>query len=107
MFKTLVSSFGSVISLNEKYFKNAKIFHPERWLRNSAEIIHPFASLPFGYGPRMCPGRRLAIQEMLLLLRQLLCKFQIKSPDKDVNLGMVYRMNRIPERPVNLYFKDK
>ncbi|XP_063240685.1 probable cytochrome P450 49a1 [Bacillus rossius redtenbacheri] len=103
---TLVSSFGSVTSRSEKYFKDADAYAPERWLRGSGEPAHPFASLPFGHGPRMCPGRRLALQEMLLLLRQLLRRFEILSADGNMNLGMVYRMNRIPERPVHLYFKD-
>ncbi|KAJ4431876.1 hypothetical protein ANN_20482 [Periplaneta americana] len=68
---TLVSAFSSVSSVDDKYFVDPLKYQPERWLRDSSAIRgHPFASLPFGYGPRMCPGRRLAEQEIQLLLAQ-------------------------------------
>lgn len=43
--------------INEKYFKNALQFSPERWLRDSKDAtMHPFVLTPFGHGPRMCAG---------------------------------------------------
>ena len=35
------------------------------------EDIHPFVMLPFGHGARMCPGRRLAEQEIYIALIQV------------------------------------
>lgn len=51
---------------NDKYFGNSKAFIPERWLRNvdektcphSLKLTHSFGYLPFGFGPRMCVGKR-------------------------------------------------
>lgn len=70
VFPTIVT--GSM----EKYCQNASEFKPERWMKSSAtgegaETIHPFASLPYGYGARMCLGRRFADLEMQILLAKV------------------------------------
>ena len=36
-----------------KLFKDPQKFNPDRW---ETDDIHPFAILPFGYGPRGCWG---------------------------------------------------
>ena len=41
------------IGHNPQYFKNPHLFNPDRW---STDNIHPFAQLPFGFGPRGCWG---------------------------------------------------
>ena len=42
-------------------FSNPEQFSPERWSRDNKEQMHPFASLPFGTGPRMCVGEGLQL----------------------------------------------
>lgn len=60
-----------------EYVTEAHRFLPERWLKPSQGgfdgNLHPFASLPYGYGARMCLGRRFADLEMQILL----CKVHI------------------------------
>nr|CAD7606413.1 unnamed protein product [Timema genevievae] len=59
-----------VISNMDRYFPEPERFLPERWLKSGSCLehastkIHPFASLPFGYGRRMCVGRRFAELEI-------------------------------------------
>ncbi|KAK7068012.1 hypothetical protein SK128_023820 [Halocaridina rubra] len=54
---------------DENLFHRAKEFIPERWSRDKPlGDIHPFAHLPFGFGPRMCLGRRIAEQELYTFL---------------------------------------
>jgi cytochrome P450 len=69
-------------SMREDYFAAAADFDPERWLHgqagpgaNSVNRI----SMPFGAGPRVCPGRQLAMLEIKLALATLLGRFEIES----------------------------
>ena len=69
-------------SLREEYFADARRFRPERWL--GAEGGHGAASanriaMPFGAGPRVCPGRHLAMLEIKMALAVLLGRFDIES----------------------------
>lgn len=68
--------FPTIVTGNmEEYCTNSSAFQPERWLKpnqgGSGGNIHPFASLPYGYGARMCLGRRFADLEMQILLAKV------------------------------------
>ena len=40
-----------------EYFEEAESYIPERWVRGgSAQNVHPYLLLPFGFGPRTCAG---------------------------------------------------
>ena len=45
------------------YFKNPDEYNPDRW-KGEESKQNQFAFLPFGFGPRMCIGRRVAELEM-------------------------------------------
>jgi len=65
---------------DESIFPNANSFMPERWLRENKEEdeIHPFTTLPFGFGARSCLGRRIAEAEMQVFLAQVVRQLKIK-----------------------------
>lgn len=68
--QTLVNVGFMLMGNSEKNFKDADKFKPKRWLKENikSENINPYSTLPFGFGSRMCIGRRLAEQKMYLIL---------------------------------------
>ncbi|XP_014227711.1 probable cytochrome P450 301a1, mitochondrial [Trichogramma pretiosum] len=92
----------------EEYVEDAATFKPSRWLKESSgQKLHPFASLPYGYGARMCLGRRFADLEMQVLLMKLIRKYKIEynyeplkykvtfmyAPDGQLKFNMINRNN--------------
>jgi cytochrome P450 len=76
-----------VDAVSEAHMPNPKAFLPQRWLGDEA---HPHGaaqlaqsakrvSMPFGAGPRICPGRYLALLEMKMAMATLLGRFDIAS----------------------------
>ena len=65
-------------ALSAANFADPLVFRPERWLGRFPGAHEPSASLPFGSGPRMCPGRSLALVEMKTLLSMLYRNFDVE-----------------------------
>ena len=76
-------------SVSDAHVPNAAAFKPERWLADSATAANAVAaaisvkrvSMPFGAGPRICPGRYLALLEMKLAITTILRDFDITAVD--------------------------
>ena len=70
-------------SVDEAHFPNPRAFLPERWLADGsaaqAASSAKRVSMPFGAGPRVCPGRYLALLEMKMAMAMLLGRFEIDS----------------------------
>lgn len=73
---------------NERRFPDARSFDPERWLegamRGASASSPKRVAMPFGAGPRLCPGRYLAMLEMRMVMAMLLAGFHIErvsTPD--------------------------
>jgi cytochrome P450 len=63
---------------DERYFPNPQTFDPARWLEQNASSAKRVA-MPFGAGPRLCPGRYLAMLEMKMAMAMLLARFDLES----------------------------
>jgi cytochrome P450 len=71
-----------------RYFDRPDVFDPDRW-RTPRDAAQQGAaagtpgrervSMPFGAGPRICPGRNLAMLEISLVTSMLFHNFEIKS----------------------------
>lgn len=106
-----------VVSNLEQYFPEPHRFVPERWMKRSdgdgsgelcphaGQKIHPFVSLPFGYGRRMCIGRRFAENELHMLVAKLFRRYRI-----DYDYGPItYKVSPtyIPEQPLRFKLTER
>ena len=82
---TVVISLLRRDSVSEAHLPDAAAFKPERWLSEGGPAQQASSvkriSMPFGAGPRICPGRYLALLEMKLAMAVLLGRFDIASVD--------------------------
>ena len=63
-------------SVRDDLVPQASRFEPERWLQSDNPAKR--SSTPFGAGPRICPGRYLAMLEMKIAMTALLGHFDIE-----------------------------
>ncbi|KAE8745657.1 Cytochrome P450 CYP301 [Frankliniella occidentalis] len=85
--------FPTVVTGNmPRYAGRADEFLPERWIKghDASLDVHPFASLPYGYGARMCLGRRFADLEMHVLLAKLVRKFRLEYHHRPLDYQVTF-----------------
>jgi len=61
-----------------RYWENPESFDPERFVKGSEKLRTPFTYLPFGGGPRVCIGNHYAMLQMLMILSELLRKYDFE-----------------------------
>uniref|UniRef100_A0A0E0LCR6 Uncharacterized protein n=1 Tax=Oryza punctata TaxID=4537 RepID=A0A0E0LCR6_ORYPU len=90
-----------VLSRDAAQFGDPGEFRPERFEAGGEEERrrHAYAHVPFGLGPRACPGRRFALQEVKLAMAHLYRRFvfrrspRMESPP-ELQFGMVLSFRR-------------
>ncbi|XP_059630008.1 beta-amyrin 6-beta-monooxygenase-like [Cornus florida] len=83
---------------NPKYFPNPEKFDPSRFEGSGPA---PFTFVPFGGGPRMCPGKEYARLEVLVFMHNVVTRFKLEKAI--ANEKMIFRssltpMNGVPVR---------
>jgi cytochrome P450 len=92
--RSLVTLSPWVIQRHEQHWSEPNAFRPERFLSDAnAEDRHwaRDAFLPYGLGPRKCPGAAFAQQEALLVLAELVRRFEV-LPDPEHEPELVARL---------------
>lgn len=65
-----------------KYWDNPEIFDPERFSDENKKNIEKMAFLPFGEGPRICVGMRMAMLQMKSCLATLMKDYKLEVSPK-------------------------
>jgi cytochrome P450 len=80
---TVVAALMRRGSMDERHFAHPDAFDPDRWLgprgAGTASTSSGRISMPFGAGPRICPGRNLALLEISLVTSMLFRNFEIAA----------------------------
>jgi cytochrome P450 len=76
-------------------FPDPEEFRPERFLDGSPP---PYTFIPFGGGPRRCIGASFAIMEMKTVLRAVLQRVELRSPDQRPEKPRVHHVTQVPAR---------
>jgi cytochrome P450 len=63
-----------------RWWPDAEVFRPDRWLDGTADAAPRFAWFPFGGGPRVCYGQRFALAEAVLIMAVVAQRFRATLP---------------------------
>ncbi|TRZ11741.1 hypothetical protein HGM15179_015377 [Zosterops borbonicus] len=126
--QTLITLCHYATSRDSRFFPAPDAFRPERWLRHgdtgdtagdtAGDTVgdtaghppgprHPFASLPFGLGPRSCVGRRLAELQLHMALAQILLRFEVRPEPGGGRVRPMTRTLLAPATPISLRFLER
>jgi cytochrome P450 len=92
--RALVTLSPWVIQRHEQHWSEPNAFRPERFLSDANADDRRWARdafLPYGLGPRKCPGAAFAQQEALLVLAELVRRFEV-LPDPAHEPELVARL---------------
>ncbi len=100
--RTPIIGLTRYIAVDPKNFSDPQSFEPERWLDTEKEPSKQHnadAFMPFGTGPRFCPGRNLALTEIKMVIAMLCRHFDISfaTPEIPVEEKLAFAMV-----PINL-----
>ncbi|BFZ14780.1 hypothetical protein BsWGS_17819 [Bradybaena similaris] len=100
----VLMSLGEVMK-DPAHWSNPEKFDPDRFSPDNKAGRDPLAFVPFGYGPRICLGMRLAMMELKTILVYLLRDFKFTLSDRTVpkkgETLLLKRFGNITERPKN------
>lgn len=69
-----------------RYWDEPTVFRPDRFLPDAVAKRHRHAYFPFGAGPRMCIGSRLATREARMMVAMFLQRFRFVPRDTSLQL---------------------
>ncbi len=94
-----------LVHRHDKFWKDPEVFRPERFLPENEKKLKADTYLPFGLGPRVCPGGGFAQTEGVLILASLTRRFAFETiaPEK---VNPVCRMTVRPDAAIRARVVD-
>lgn len=84
---TTIQTVPAMIQLHPKIWgDDANVFRPDRWDKLEGNASSPFAFEAFLNGPRICPGKALAMLEVKVLLVELIKAFHFEDVDGELEV---------------------
>ncbi|HEU5331145.1 MAG TPA: cytochrome P450 [Actinocrinis sp.] len=84
-----------LIHRDPRWWPDPEEFDPDRWLRERVPYSG-CAYIPFGHGPRMCPGRFMGQTELVLAAMLLATKYSLELPSVET-VEVSFRSLLLPE----------
>ncbi|XP_046357535.2 1,25-dihydroxyvitamin D(3) 24-hydroxylase, mitochondrial-like [Haliotis rufescens] len=106
---TMVSVPIYALGRQASLYDDPLTFKPDRWMRDNLEERqkrNPYTYLSFGFGPRMCVGRRVAEMEIQTLVSHIIQRFEIEPAD-DKPIEVRAKLFLLPKDPVRIRFIDR
>jgi cytochrome P450 len=94
---TVVVTLTRSPGLDGEHFARPDEFIPERWLPGWEGVHDAQVNVPFGSGPRICPGRSLAILEMRVVLATLYTSFDVERVGERDDVRELLAFTMTPE----------
>jgi cytochrome P450/nitrite reductase/ring-hydroxylating ferredoxin subunit len=93
---TTVIILPRIPATDQKNFAEPLAFRPQRWIEHHSGAHEVSANAPFGSGPRMCPGRSLALLEMKTFLSTLYKSFDVDRVGRREDVSELFGFTMSP-----------
>jgi cytochrome P450 len=89
-----------------RYWADPERFDPERFTKANEKLHTPFTHLPFGAGPRGCIGGNYAVLQILMILSELLRRYDVQlTPGQTIEPRPMVILR--PENGIRMTFTRK
>jgi cytochrome P450 len=91
---------NKVPQTDEAHFTNPDAFLPERWIPKACPMHDkhsPQIMRAFGAGPRYCPGRNLAVQEMKMAISMICKNFDLTLAVRPEEVKEIFSFTMFPQ----------
>lgn len=98
----------STMYKDDAIFPEADKFLPERFSREQREKCHQYSFLPFGHGPRACPGSKIAMILIKVMMISIMKKYRFSINDQtEVPLKEALRPSLTPANDVHVTLTER